>query len=245
MIEQVRRAWGVTVRDGFGQTEMTLAVGNSPGTPVRPGSMGLSMPGYRVALIDPATGEPGDEGEICFDLSAGTVGLLTGYRGEPERTARATRGGYYHTGDLGSRDTDGYITYVGRDDDVFKASDYRISPFAVESVLLEHPAVAEAAVVPSPDPIRLAVPKAYIVLADGYHDNRVAARLIFEHSRDRLAPYQRIRRIEFGALPKTISGKIRRVELRGRERDLHGATVGAGASGGGQEYAVEDFPELR
>ena len=241
VIEQVRRAWRVTIRDGFGQTEMTLAVGNSPGIPVRPGSMGLAMPGYRVALLDPASGEPGDEGEICFDLSAGTVGLLTGYHGEPRRTAEATRGGYYHTGDLGSRDADGYLTYVGRDDDVFKASDYRIPPFAVESVLLEHPAVAEAAVVPSPDPLRLAVPKAYVVLAEGYHPNQVAARLIFEHSRDKLAPYQRIRRLEFGPLPKTISGKIRRVELRGREQELHGANA---AGGSGVEYAVEDFPEL-
>ena len=245
VIEQVKRAWGVTIRDGFGQTETTLAVGNSPGLPVRPGSMGLSMPGYRVALLDPATGESGEEGEICFDLSVGTVGLLTGYRGEPQRTARATRGGYYHTGDLGSRDPDGYVTYVGRDDDVFKASDYRISPFAVESVLLEHPAVAEAAVVPSPDPIRLAVPKAYVVLAEGYHANRTAARLIFEHSRDRLAPYQRIRRLEFGPLPKTISGKIRRVELRGREQELHTSTPGTpSGAAGGPEYAVEDFPEL-
>jgi acetyl-CoA synthetase len=172
--------------------------------------------------------------------------LLTGYRGEPARTARATRGGYYHTGDLGSRDADGYITYVGRDDDVFKASDYRISPFAVESVLLEHPAVAEAAVVPSPDPIRLAVPKAYVVLAEGYHANRVAARLIFEHSQARLAPYQRIRLLEFRALPKTISGKIRRVELRGREQDIHGSSpVGTPDAGDSVEYSVEDFPELR
>lgn len=258
VIEQVRRAWRVTIRDGFGQTETTLAVGNTPGMPVRPGSMGRPMPGYRVALLDPSTGEPGDEGEICFDLSARTVGLLTGYHGEPDRTAQATRGGYYHTGDLGSRDADGYITYVGRDDDVFKASDYRISPFAVESVLLEHPAVAEAAVVPSPDPIRLAVPKAYVVLAEGYHPNKVAARLIFEHSRARLAAYQRIRRLEFGPLPKTISGKIRRVELRGREQERHGAGAvgsaagagsgaagGSGGAAGGQEFAVEDFPELR
>ncbi len=243
VIEQVRRAWGVTIRDGFGQTETTLAIGNSPGVPVRPGSMGLPMPGYRVALLDPTSDEPRDEGEICFDLSVGTVGLLTGYHGDPARTAGSTRGGYYHTGDLGSRDKDGYITYVGRDDDVFKASDYRISPFAVESVLLEHPAVAEAAVVPSPDPVRLSVPKAYVVLAQGYHPNRVAARLIFEHARDRLAPYQRIRRLEFGPLPKTISGKIRRVELRGREQDLHGS--GGPGSGPGQEYALEDFPELR
>jgi acetyl-CoA synthetase len=244
VIEQVRHGWGVTIRDGFGQTEMTLAVGNSPGQPVRTGSMGRPMPGYRVALLDLATGQPAEEGEISFDLDAGTVALLTGYHGEPSRTARATRGGYYHTGDIGVRDKDGYITYVGRDDDVFKASDYRISPFALESVLLESPAVAEAAVVPSPDPVRLAVPKAYVVLADGYHPNKVAARLIFEHSRDHLAPYQRIRRLEFAALPKTISGKIRRVELRGLEAQLHGEGASK-RTDGGVEYRIEDFPELR
>ena len=243
VIEQVSRAWGVTVRDGFGQTETTLAVGNSPGQPVRIGSMGRPMPGYRVDLLDSATGLPGSEGEICLDLDAHTIALLTGYHGEPARTARATRDGYYHTGDIGSRDPDGYITYVGRDDDIFKASDYRVSPFALESVLLEHPAVAEAAVVPSPDPVRLAVPKAYVVLADGYHPNKVAARLIFEHSRDRLAPYQRIRRLEFADLPKTISGKIRRVELRGREQGLHAAGAPA-RTDGGVEYRIEDFPEL-
>jgi acetyl-CoA synthetase len=244
VIEQVRRAWGLTVRDGFGQTEMTLAVGNSPGQPVRLGSMGRAMPGYRVMLLDTTTGEPADEGEICVDLDGRPVALLAGYHGEPARTAKATRGGYFHTGDIGSRDPDGYITYVGRDDDVFKASDYRISPFAVESVLLESPAVAEAAVVPSPDPVRLAVPKAYVVLADGYHPNKVAARLIFEHSIERLAPYQRIRRLEFAPLPKTISGKIRRVELRELEQQLHAPKAGK-RQDGGVEYSIDDFPELR
>jgi len=244
VIEQVRRAWGLTIRDGFGQTEMTLAVGNSPGQPVRPGSMGRAMPGYRVALLDTLTGEPADEGEICVDLDGRPVALLSGYHGEPARTAKATRGGYFHTGDIGSRDADGYITYVGRDDDVFKASDYRISPFALESVLLESPAVAEAAVVPSPDPVRLAVPKAYVVLAEGYHPNKVAARLIFEHSIERLAPYQRIRRLEFAPLPKTISGKIRRVELREREQHLHAPKAGK-RKDGGVEYSIDDFPELR
>jgi acetyl-CoA synthetase len=244
VIEQVRRGWGLTIRDGFGQTEMTLAVGNSPGQQVRAGSMGRVMPGYRVALLDPTTGQKADEGEISFDLDAGTVALLTGYHGDSARTARATSGGFYRTGDIGSRDNDGYITYVGRDDDIFKASDYRISPFALESVLLESPAVAEAAVVPSPDPTRLAVPKAYVVLADGYHPNKVAARLIFEHSRDRLAPYQRIRRLEFAPLPKTISGKIRRVELRALEAKLHGDGAAKRADGG-VEYRIEDFPELR
>ena len=244
VIEQVRRGWGVTIRDGFGQTEMTLAVGNSPGQPVKEGSMGRPMPGYTVALLDPLTGAVGTEGEICFDLAARTVGLLTRYAGERERTAAATRDGYYHTGDIGAVDGDGYITYVGRSDDVFKASDYRISPFALESVLLEHPAVAEAAVVPSPDQVRLAVPKAYVALAEGYHPNKVAARLIFEHSRQRLASYQQIRRLEFAELPKTISGKLRRVELRAREEQWHGAGAARRADGG-VEYLIEDFPELR
>src|SRR4029077_699348 len=162
VIEQVRHAWGVTVRDGYGQTETTAQVGNPPGQEVRPGSMGRPLPGYPVVLVDPLTGQPAQEGEICLDLADRPLGLMTGYRGDPERAAEAMRGGYYHTGDVASRDGDGYLTYVGRTDDVFKASDYRISPFELESVLIEHEAVAEAAVVPSPDPLRLAVPKAYV-----------------------------------------------------------------------------------
>ena len=146
---------------------------------------------------------------------------MVGYYGDPERNAEAMADGVYHTGDVGTRDADGYITYVGRADDVFKASDYRISPFELESVLIEHPAVAEAAVVPSPDPLRLAVPKAYVVLAAGYEPAAETARSILEFARDNLAPYKRIRRLEFAELPKTISGKIRRVELRGRENELH------------------------
>lgn len=221
VIDQVRKGWGVTIRDGFGQTETTLAVANTPGQPVKDGSMGRPLPGYPVVLIDPATGELGDEGEICFDLSRRPLGLTPGYFGDPERTAEAMRDGYYHTGDVGSRDHDGYLTYVGRADDEFKASDYRISPFELESVLIEHPAVAEAAVVPSPDPVRLAVPKAYVVLASGYQPDADTARDILRYARDHLAPYKRIRRLEFTELPKTISGKIRRVELRGREQQLH------------------------
>ncbi|WP_300007181.1 AMP-binding protein [Pseudonocardia sp.] len=222
VIEQIEKAWGVRIRDGFGQTESTVQIGNPPGQAVKPGSMGRPIPGYPIVLVDPATGEAGvEEGEICIDLARRPLGLMVGYAGDAERNAEAMAGGYYHTGDVGSRDADGYITYVGRADDVFKASDYRISPFELESVLIEHPAVAEAAIVPSPDPVRLAVPKAYVVLAAGHEPTEETARSILEFARDNLAPYKRIRRLEFAELPKTISGKIRRVELRGRENDIH------------------------
>ncbi|MFF0434319.1 AMP-binding protein [Streptomyces sp. NPDC004327] len=215
VIESVRRAWGVTIRDGFGQTETAVQVSNSPGQPLKEGSMGRPSPGFRVTLVDPVSGTPDvEEGEICLDLAAGPVGLMTGYHGDPERTAEAMAGGFYRTGDIGARDEDGYITYIGRADDVFKASDYKISPFELESALLEHEAVAEAAVVPAPDPLRLAVPKAYVVLAAGWEPGPDTAKALFAHSREVLAPYKRIRRIEFADLPKTVSGKIRRVELR-------------------------------
>ncbi|MER5596905.1 AMP-binding protein [Streptomyces sp. NPDC002265] len=231
VIEQIRRAWGVTVRDGFGQTETAVQVANSPGQPLKTGSMGRPCPGYRVELLDPVSGAPGvAEGEIALDLSARPVGLMTGYHGAPDRTAEAMAGGYYRTGDIGARDADGYITYVGRADDVFKASDYKISPFELESALLEHEAVAEAAVVPAPDALRLAVPKAYVVLADGWEPGPDTAKVLFEHSREILAPYKRIRRLEFGGLPKTVSGKIRRIELRE-----------ATAAGSDAEYREEDF----
>ncbi|MFD4124262.1 AMP-binding protein [Streptomyces globisporus] len=217
VIETVRREWGVTVRDGFGQTETAVQVANSPGQPLKTGSMGRPSPGFTVELLDPVTGQPGAvEGEISLDLADRPVGLMTGYHGDPDRTAEAMAGGYYRTGDIGARDEDGYITYVGRADDVFKASDYKISPFELESALLEHEAVAEAAVVPAPDPLRLAVPKAYVVLAEGWEPGPETAKILFEHSRAVLAPYKRIRRLEFAELPKTVSGKIRRIELRER-----------------------------
>ncbi|MGX1880564.1 AMP-binding protein [Streptomyces sp. NPDC055287] len=217
VIETVRREWGVTIRDGFGQTETSVQVANTPGQRLLAGSMGRPSPGFVVELLDPVTGKPGmSEGEICLDLAAAPVGLMTGYHGDPERTAEAMAGGYYRTGDIGARDADGYITYIGRSDDVFKASDYKISPFELESALLEHEAVAEAAVVPAPDPVRLAVPKAYVVLAEGWEPGPDTARVLFAHSRSVLAAYQRIRRIEFADLPKTVSGKIRRIELRER-----------------------------
>jgi acetyl-CoA synthetase len=239
VMDQVRKAWGLTIRDGYGQTELPLAVGNVPGMPVKPGSMGLPLPGVPVVLVDPLTGRPAPEGEICVDLARRPMSLMTGYQGDPELNAEAMAGGYYHTGDVASRDADGYIFYIGRTDDVFKASDYKISPFELESVLIEHPSVAEAAVVPAPDELRLAVPKAYIALAPGYEPSAETALAILRHARENLAPYQRIRRIEFYPLPKTISGKIRRVDLRRREEEA------AARQGEVTEWRDDQFPELR
>ncbi|HEU5269931.1 MAG TPA: AMP-binding protein [Jatrophihabitans sp.] len=238
VIEQVQRAWQLTIRDGFGQTETTCQVGNPPDEPVKPGSMGRPLPGYSVVLADPVTGvattQPGTEGEICLDLTDRPVGLMTGYADDAERNDAAMAHGLYHTGDVATVDAEGYLTYVGRTDDVFKSSDYRISPFELESVLIEHPAVAEAAVVPSPDPVRLSVPKAYVVLAAGHPPNADTARAIFGYCAQQLAPFKRIRRLEFAELPKTISGKIRRVELRSSE------TARAGERSP-TEYREEDF----
>ncbi len=220
VIERVRVAWGLTIRDGYGQTETTAQVGNPPGAELRPGSMGRPLPGYSVVLVDPTTGEVReDEGELCLDLEVRPVALMSAYQERAGHedvalNAEAFAGGVYHTGDVVSRDADGYLTYVGRADDVFKASDYRISPFELESVLIRHPAVAEAAVVPAPDELRLAVPKAYVSLAAGHVADAETARSILAHARENLAAYKRIRRLEFADLPKTISGKIRRVELR-------------------------------
>jgi acetyl-CoA synthetase len=245
----VRRAWGLTIRDGFGQTETTAQIGNSPGQPLKAGSMGRPLPGYKVVLIDQATSEIADEGEICLDLSSRPVGLMAGYRDDPSRTAEAMREHYYHTGDIASRDADGYITYIGRADDVFKSSDYRISPFELESVLMEHEAVAEAAVVPSPDPVRLSVPKAYVTLAAGWEPTPATAEALFRFCRERVAPFKRIRRLEFASAPKTISGKIRRVELRAREKRLHGSNPDEADLLIGEEtiieYSEDDFPALK
>jgi len=235
VIERVREAWGLTVRDGFGQTETTAQVGNSPGQRVLPGSMGRPLPGYPVVLVD-TQGRPAEEGEICLDLRERPLGLMQAYLDDPQRTASAMGDGYYHTGDVASRDSEGYLTYVGRMDDVFKSSDYRISPFELESVLIEHNAVAEAAVVPSPDALRLSVPKAFVALTAGAKPDAETARSILEHVRARVSPYKRIRRLEFAALPKTISGKIRRVELRKLE-EARGAAAGRHP----QEFWEEDL----
>ncbi|WP_256841151.1 AMP-binding protein [Ornithinimicrobium cryptoxanthini] len=249
VISQVQRQWGLTLRDGYGQTETTAQVGNMPGEAVKLGSMGKPLPGMPCVLLDVETGtlvEGAGEGELCLDLSASPVALMTGYQGDDARNAEAMADGFYHTGDVASRDAHGTITYVGRTDDVFKASDYKISPFELESVLIEHEAVAEAAVVPAPDEVRLAVPKAYIALSPGHEPTRETAFSIFKHCRAQLAPWQRVRRIEFYDLPKTISGKIRRVELRTREQELATEAVTPGTTGHvGQEFRDSDFPELR
>ena len=218
VIEQVQAAWHVTIRDGYGQTETSLLVGNTPGSPIKQGSMGRPSIGMPIALLD-QDGNACDEGEVCVDLSHQPVGLMPGYFEDATATAKAVRDGYYHTGDVAVRDIDGYLTFVGRMDDMFKSADYRISPFEIESVLVEHDAVAEAAVVPSADAIRYAVPKAFVVLAPGRAPTRELAGDILAYAAGRLAPYKRVRRIEFTDLPKTVSGKIRRVQLREVERE--------------------------
>ncbi|HEX4966063.1 MAG TPA: AMP-binding protein [Thermoanaerobaculia bacterium] len=238
VIAQVREAWGLTVRDGYGQTETTCQIANPPGEEVKVGGMGKPMPGYRIDLLD-AEGSPCDEGEIAIRLDPRPLPLMDGYLDHPEASARLLSGSHYLTSDVATRDAGGTFWYVGRADDVFKSSDYRISPFELESALIEHESVAEAAVVPSPDPIRLAVPKAYVVLKPGLPPSRAAAQALFRFSRQRLAPFARIRRIEFAELPKTISGKIRRVQLRAMEEARH-----AGKVRGEHEYWEDDFTDF-
>jgi len=197
------------------------------------------LPGYRVALVD-ADEQPGEEGEIALPLEARALGLMTGYANDVDATAYAMRHGYYHTSDIATRCNDGHYVYVGRADDVFKSSDYRLSPFELESILIEHEAIAEAAVVPSADALRLSVPKAYVTLRLGFEAGPELARSVFRFSREKLAPYKRIRRLQFSELPKTISGKIRRVELRQQE-----LTRTADPTRLPGEYWEEDFPDLR
>ncbi|TLX61623.1 AMP-dependent synthetase, partial [Stutzerimonas nosocomialis] len=240
IIEQIQACWGLTLRDGYGQSETTALVGNTPGQAVKPGSMGRPLPGYEVVLLD-ADGKPGDEGEVALRIDPRPLGLMTRYEDSPEKTAEVMRDGYYRTGDTAVRDSDGYITFVGRADDVFKASDYRISPFELESALIEHDAVMEVAIVPSPDPVRLCVPKAFLILAQGHAPCPELAADILAFAREHLAPYKRVRRLEFvSELPKTLSGKIRRVELRQLE-----ARRRQGETREPHEYFEEDFPSLK
>jgi acetyl-CoA synthetase len=240
VIDQVRAAWGLTIRDGYGQTETTALAGNSPGQKLKVGSMGRPLPGYRVQITD-SDGQITREGEVSLLLGDDRpAGLMQGYQGEDGQLSGAD-GDLYRSGDVVFADDEGYLTFVGRSDDVFKSSDYRISPFELESILLEHESVAEAAVVPSPDPIRLAVPKAYVLLVSGAERSPQIALSIFRHLHVRLAPFKRIRRIELVTeLPKTISGKIRRVQLRRLEHDND-----RDDSLRGQEFREEDFPELQ
>src|SRR3984957_19063432 len=240
VIDQVRAAWGLTIRDGYGQTETTALAGNSPGQKVKIGSMGRPLPGYRVRITD-SDGQETNEGEVSLVLGdVRPAGLMQGYQGD-DGTLSGADGDLYRSGDVVFADDEGYLTFVGRSDDVFKSSDYRISPFELESILLEHESVAEAAVVPSPDPIRLAIPKAYVLLVAGTDRSADTARSIFLHLHERLAPFKRIRRIELVTeLPKTISGKIRRVQLRRLEHDNN-----RGDSLLGAEFREEDFPELQ
>lgn len=237
VVEVVHKAWGLTIRDGFGQTETTALIGNSPGQQVKPGSVGRPLPGYEVVLLD-SEGAEVSEGEIALRLDRRPAGFMAGYI--EESNLRRVEAAYYRTGDVASRDEDGWITYVGRADDVFKSSDYRISPFELESVLVEHPLILEAAVVPTPDPVKLALPKAYIALVQNARPDVDTALDIFRHIAKSLPPYKRIRRIEFAALPKTISGKIRRVELRKLEMERY-----AGCKDEVIEFRWEDFTELK
>jgi acetyl-CoA synthetase len=228
VINKVEEAWGLTIRDGYGQTETTAQIANSPGQKVKPGAMGRPMPGYRVRVLD-ADGMPQTEGEICLDLNhERPAGLMQGYADATGKLSGANDA-VYRTGDVANLDEDGYLTFVGRADDVFKSSDYRISPFELESVLIEHDAVAEAAIVPSPDEIRLSVPKAYILLIASAAPSRETAQSILKYTNTRLAPFKRIRRLEFvKELPKTISGKIRRNQLRRVEYEGSAADVTRG-----------------
>jgi acetyl-CoA synthetase len=239
IIERFREAWGLTIRDGYGQTETTAQIGNPPGQPDKPGSMGRPLPGYRVRLLDEDE-HPAELGEICLDAAGEDrpAGLMLGY--DLPDGLRPAAGAHYRTGDMAAIDADGYLTFIGRGDDVFKSSDYRISPFELESVLIEHPAVVEAAVVPTPDPLRLAIPKAYVILAADAPPSRETALALFRHGHEHLAPYKRVRRLEFvPELPKTISGKIRRAQLRRGEADPARRDWPRG-----EEFAEADFPEL-
>ncbi|MFD0356982.1 AMP-binding protein [Streptomyces sp. NPDC127110] len=241
----VREAWGIDVRDGFGQTETTGQIGNPPGRPPVPGSMGRALPGYRMAVVDPETGREvpdGVTGELCVDLAERPAGLMRGYADDPERTARAFAGGWYHTGDLVVRVPDGCFSYVSRADDMFKSFDHRISPLELERVLLRHPAVADAAVVPVPDPVGLWAAKAYVTLAEGHSGGAATARAVLSLVREELPEQKWVRVVEFAAgLPRTRSGKVRRAALRGRPAGTEfrmpapgaaGGTAGSGCGGG-------------
>jgi acetyl-CoA synthetase/medium-chain acyl-CoA synthetase len=221
VIKTFADAFDRTIHDGYGQTENTLLIGNYPGMEIRPGSMGLPSPGHELAVIDDDGAEVavGSEGDIA--LHGRPPSLFAGYWEAPDETAAVFRGDWYVTGDRAVRDEDGYFWFTGRADDVILSAAYRIGPFEVESALLEHPAVAESAVIGKPHPERGQIVKAFVVLRAGNEGGDQLVRDLQEHCRRVTAPYKYPREIEFvGELPKTRSGKIRRVELRQREEQL-------------------------
>ncbi|MDQ3874201.1 MAG: AMP-binding protein [Actinomycetota bacterium] len=219
VIKVFEDAFGLTIRDGYGQTENTLLVGNAPGAAVKPGSMGLPSPGHEVAVIDEERElRPGEEGDIALRGRPPT--LFSEYYGRPEETTAVFRGDWYLTGDRATRDEDGYFWFTGRSDDVILTAAYRVGPFEVESALLEHDAVAESAVVGKPHADRGQIVKAFVVLRPGFDAGDDLARALQEHAKRVTAPYKYPREIEFvDSLPKTRSGKIRRVELRQLEEE--------------------------
>ncbi len=221
VIDTWREHTGITVRDGYGQTETVLLCGNFPGMEIKPGSMGKPSPGFDLAVIghDGEPKPPNVEGDIAIRVKPERpVGLFKAYRKAPEATAATFRGDWYITGDRACVDEDGYFWFVGRADDVIISSGYRIGPFEVESILLEHDAVAESAVVSSPDETRGEVVKAFVVLSAGHSASDALATELQQYVKSMTAPYKYPRKIEFvDALPKTVSGKIRRKELRERE----------------------------
>jgi acyl-coenzyme A synthetase/AMP-(fatty) acid ligase len=223
VIEAWQRGTGQTIRDGYGQTETVILVANFPPLPVKPGSMGKPSPGLTIDVVDDTGREvpAGTEGDIAVKMAPmRPVGLFKEYWRNPEATSTCLRGDWYITGDRAIRDGDGYLWFVGRSDDVIISAGYRIGPFEVESALVEHPSVAEAAVVASPDEIRGEIVKAFVILAPGHQPSEQLVQDLQEHVKRVTAPYKYPREIEFTTeLPKTISGKIRRVELRQRERD--------------------------
>ena len=235
VIEEIQNAWGISIRDGYGQSETTAQIGNTPGQVLKLGSMGRPLPGYSIALLDVDYNEVKD-GEVAIRLTEKPIAVMDGYMDDMEKTNAVMKNGYYRTGDDATMDEDGYIFFVGRGDDVFKSSDYRISPFELESVLIEHPYVAEAAVVPSPDDLRTNLAKAFISLVPGVEMTSKVAEEILLYAKEHLPPYKRIRKIEFATLPKTISGKIRRVELRNLEKER----VKSGVRGE-HEFFLSDF----
>jgi len=230
---EVIRTWkdqtgGLTVFDGYGQSETTCLVANYRAVPVRPGSMGKPMPGWTVDVVDDSGARADNDtvGNVAVRYGEERpVGLFIEYYRDPEATAGSFRDGWYYTGDKGWRDGDGYLWFEGRDDDVITSSAYRIGPFEVESALIEHQAVAEAAVVGKDDAERTQIVCAFCVLAPGYEGSDELARELQEHTRGLTAPYKYPREIHFvGELPKTVSGKIRRSELREQLRAEAGAS---------------------